>query len=50
MTEDRVKLIDAVIEQLKNDIEMGDYEAIVELLNALPTANLKGYLPEGEQA
>ena len=49
MTEDRVKLIDAVIEQLKNDIEMGDYEAIVELLNALPTANLKGYLPEGDQ-
>ena len=48
MTEDREKLIDSVIEQLKNDIEMGDYEAIVELLNALPTANLKGYLPEGD--
>ena len=48
MTEDREKLIDSVIEQLKNDIEMGDYEAIVELLNALPAANLKGYLPEGD--
>jgi len=46
MNEAREKLIDAVIEQMKNGMEMGDYEAIVELLNAVPEANLKGYLPE----
>jgi hypothetical protein len=49
MTEDREKLITAVIEQMKNDIEWGDYTAIAELLNTVPDANLKGYLSEGNQ-
>ena len=41
-------LIDLVIEQIKNDFELGDYEAIVELLKYVPMKNLTAYLPEEE--
>ena len=48
MNENRANLIDAVIEQIKNDMEVADYAAIVELLNALPEKNLREYLPLDE--
>jgi hypothetical protein len=41
-------LIDKVIEQIKDDFEIGDYTAIVELLMAVPRTNLIAYLPEEE--
>jgi hypothetical protein len=46
MTND--ELIDLVIEQIKNDFEIGDYTALVELLGFIPRKNLIGYLPEEE--
>ena len=39
-------LIDQVIEQIKKDIGDGDWTAIVEMLNNLPTEILEAYLPE----
>jgi len=42
------ELIDSVIEQIKNDIELGDYTAIVELLLSVPRTALISYLPEEE--
>ena len=47
--EDREKLIVAVIKQMKEDLEWGDYTAIAELLSTVSDTNLKGYLPEGDQ-
>ena len=44
-----VKLLDAVIEQIKGDIEIGDYTAIVELLAYIPRQHLLAYLPEDEK-
>ena len=41
------ELIDNVIAQMKNDIKMGDWTAIDELLKFVPVENLKGYLAEG---
>lgn len=41
-------LIDKVIQQIKDDFEIGDYTAIVELLMAVPRTNLIAYLPEEE--
>ena len=40
------KLIDAVIEQMKLDIEAKDWTAIAELLASAPEDALKAYLPE----
>ena len=40
------KLIDAVIEQIKEDVASGDLTAVDELLTFVPEKNLKGYLPE----
>jgi len=40
------KLIEAVIEQIKTDIADGDLTAIAEMLERLPEAVLRGYLPE----
>jgi hypothetical protein len=40
-------LIDKVI-KIKDDFEIGDYTAIVELLMAVPRTNLIAYLPEEE--
>ena len=41
------ELIDLVIEQIKNDIEVGDHTAIVELLKYAGRDAMVGYLPEG---
>ena len=40
------ELIDKVIEQIKLDVECGDYTAIEELLQACPTVNLEAFLSE----
>lgn len=40
------KLVDAVIEDLKNGFEMGDYTVLGELLEMLPEENLIHSLPE----
>jgi len=39
-------LIDAVIEQIKEDVADGDLTAVDELLKFVPPQYLKGYLPE----
>ena len=39
-------LIDAVIEQMKLDIETQDWTAIAEMLARTPEDALKAYLPE----
>lgn len=44
--EDMDKLVDSVIEQIKEDINCGDLTAIDELLRFVPKENLLGYLPE----
>ena len=41
-------LIERVVEQIKNDLAMGDVEAIEELLSFVPKENLIAYLPEEE--
>lgn len=41
-------LIDRVVEQIKDDIAMGDIEALEELLRFIPKENLIQYLPEEE--
>ena len=46
MTTQKQKVIDAVIEQIKQDVHTGDYTAIEELLKALPVKTLQSYLPE----
>jgi hypothetical protein len=40
------KLIDAVIEQIKKDILIGDVTAIDELLRYLPKQKLEAFLSE----
>ena len=40
------ELLRRVVLQLKEDIEMGECEAIEELLKCLSDEALKGYLPE----
>lgn len=40
------KLIDAVIAQMKTDIEANDWTAIAELLAQAPQDALKAFLPE----
>lgn len=44
-----VDLIDAVIEQIEQDIADGDVEALAEMLTYLPKEVLKYYLPEEKQ-
>ena len=39
-------LLDAVLEQIKIDVETGDLTAIAELLSVVPKEFLIGYLPE----
>lgn len=41
-------LIEKVVEQIKEDVHCGEYEAIEELLGFLLNENLIEYLPEGE--
>ena len=46
-TEDsRTRLIDAVLEQIKTDVEAGDLTAIEELIRQLPADVLMNFLPE----
>ena len=45
-TRDKQPLVDEVIEQIKSDIEEGDYTVLDELLKFLPWERLKHYLPE----
>ena len=40
------QLVDQVIEQIKVDVEEGDFTAIAELLQFVPRKYLIGYLPE----
>lgn len=42
----KAKLIDAVIEQIKHDITVGEVSCISELLSSCSTGSLIGYLPE----
>ena len=42
----RQRLIDAVIDQIRNDVAQGDMTAIEELIKFLPTDTLINYLPE----
>jgi len=44
--DDSASLIDAVLEQVKTDIAMGDLTAIEGLLMTCPEEQLLGYLPE----
>jgi hypothetical protein len=41
-------LINAVIEQIKTDIENGDYTALAEMLGYIPDETLEAFLPEVE--
>ena len=43
---DRENLIDAVLDEIVNDVEKGDVTAIEEMLRSVPTKVLEGYLPE----
>ena len=43
---DNQKLIDAVIKQIRKDINTGDETAIEELISTLPHDRLVGFLPE----
>jgi hypothetical protein len=40
-------LMDSVLEQIRLDVEVGDYTAILELLRFVPKDKLIGFLPEG---
>lgn len=42
----RQRLIDAVLEQIKNDVQREDMAAIEELIDELPTDTLINFLPE----
>jgi len=44
--EEKQRVVDAVLEEIKVDIANGDVTAIDELLMFLPVERLKGYLPE----
>lgn len=44
--EEKKKIVDAAIEQIKKDIADEDLTAIDELLHCLPTKILSAYLPE----
>ena len=39
-------LTDAVLDQIQEDVDMGDFTAIEEMLRAVPTEVLLNYLPE----
>jgi hypothetical protein len=42
------KLIDQVLDQILQDVAMGDLTAIEELIKNLPNKTLQGFLPELE--
>ena len=43
---DRKAVIEAAIDTIREDIEMGDVTAIEELLRTVPEDNLLAFLPE----
>jgi hypothetical protein len=49
MITEREVLVDQVIEQIRRDIDGGDYTAIYEMLMELKTETLIAYLPEEKQ-
>ena len=49
MITEREVLMDQVIDQIKKDVDAGDFTAIYELVMELPTENLLAYLPEEMQ-
>lgn len=46
----RQPVIDAVLDQIRMDVENGDMTAIEELIRHLPLYALQGYLPEVDQS
>jgi hypothetical protein len=46
MITEREVLIDWVVEQIKKDVDSGDFTAIYELMMELPDETLMAYLPE----
>lgn len=44
---DESDLIDQVLEQIRVDVDAGDFTAIAELLKCVPEKDLIAYLPEG---
>jgi hypothetical protein len=46
MTSEREMLIDQVLDQIKKDVDAGDFTAIHEMLLELPDETLLAYLPE----
>ena len=46
MNKEKQELVDAVIEQLKKDFDMGDYTVLDELLGYIPKKVLLQSLPE----
>lgn len=49
MTTEREVLLDQVVDQIREDIENGDFTAIYELIMELPDKTLLAYLPEEMQ-
>ena len=48
MTDRKQEIVDAVIESLKKDFNLGDYTVLDELLSFIPIKNLIQALPEEE--
>lgn len=46
MITEREVLLDQVLDQIKKDVDAGDFTAIYELLMELPDESLVAYLPE----
>lgn len=42
----RERLIEAVLEQIEQDVQVGDFTAIEEMIRHLPADILMNYLPE----
>lgn len=49
MITEREVLLDQVLDQIKKDVDAGDYTAIHEMLMELPNETLLAYLPEEMQ-
>jgi hypothetical protein len=49
MITEREVLLDQVLDQIKKDVDAGDFTAIYALLMELPDESLVGYLPEEMQ-
>ena len=43
------ELIDAVVEQIREDMSNGDFQPLEELLKYVPVKNLEGFLSEVEK-